>query len=501
MDGTCSSHAHERVDISTTGSRISTCTSSNDNDMLMHDIKVVTNWGQVLTFSLPAHSSLSTLSLRALREAISKQTHIAAHRIVLTHGAGEGLSTYVPDRPYIGMYVKTDAAMSAEEYDGCGFLPGQPRAEDMKEICRPMKTPRTKLFLLPGLGATSEGTYASLLSSIVAHQNVECVHVNYPGHQLGVEDGELLPTMAQLVDYIIERYDLHHMSLPWAVLGHSMGALVAYELARQMEVSNPPLYVIVAASLPPQQYMSAFDPNESDTAFVESLIQIGGVSDELVGTELFQKHLLPVLKNDRTLLANYSFDYGSNISRSQHLISAPISVLSGSDDPILSPSDMKAWSHLTSRMVQHKVFDGDHFFVRRDSHATDISSVIFNIQKAASNVFDLDVEKATMATSTTKMGPSTDFGDIASIRQGNASKDELARRHEANKTQGNVPIGFLHEGFFRRASEYPSAIAVFSLERSLTFGTLRDEALVLSEQLKSVGVAFCDENVLPPRVW
>ncbi|WP_282695407.1 thioesterase domain-containing protein [Streptomyces sp. CC208A] len=152
---------------------------------------------------------------------------------------------------------------------------------------------------------------------------------------------------------------------PYALYGHSLGALVAYTLTRALadEGAPPPLFLAVGACLPPHAttaLMSAAD------APVEQLLPLLGDLGSLPkGTTdpggLWHRSVLPVLRDDLRLakaLRQAALDPATGGP-----VNVPLLVFAGSDDPLAVPAALQEWRRWTTGPVTARTLTGDHFFV------------------------------------------------------------------------------------------------------------------------------------------
>lgn len=147
---------------------------------------------------------------------------------------------------------------------------------------------------------------------------------------------------------------------PYILFGHSMGSLIAYEMAAISEDSagNGPRLVVVSGRNPPQT-RAAWGQDAlglTDLELFEALQAVGGVPARLspsIGAKLF----MPLIRAD--LRNTISYDPGSPPRR----ISAPLLVVHGRKDPFVGPDAGAGWTRCTNgacRVVRH---DGHHFSI------------------------------------------------------------------------------------------------------------------------------------------
>lgn len=138
------------------------------------------------------------------------------------------------------------------------------------------------------------------------------------------------------------------MDEPFAFFGHSMGAGIAFELARVLE--HAPRVLIVSAARGPQYRENlARRPDPSDEELLEQLAALGGNREAL-------EIALPLLRADTRLYRNYRFVPGAAIT-------CPIAAYRGKDDPNVRSEDLASWGGLTSGRFVQREFRGGHFYL------------------------------------------------------------------------------------------------------------------------------------------
>jgi surfactin synthase thioesterase subunit len=157
----------------------------------------------------------------------------------------------------------------------------------------------------------------------------------------------LLPVMMPLLDK------------PFVLLGYSMGARIALELARRLHLQNgpKPRGLIVAAAPPPaandREPMHLLD----DAHFIEKLRSYEGTPEEILQNRELLELVVP------TLRADFALAWWENGAQAVKL-DLPLSVLGGTGDKHVTPGTLERWRDETSGEVRMREFPGGHFFIR-----------------------------------------------------------------------------------------------------------------------------------------
>ena len=227
----------------------------------------------------------------------------------------------------------------------------------------PNASARLRLLCFPYAGAG-----ASIFAGWHRHlpQDVEVACVQLPGrdarrHEAPATDFAAL--VGGLADAL--RWSL---DVPLAFFGHSMGALVGFELARELRRRRLPMPVHVCVSAHRAPHLSPLNPGERplhglpDDAFLSELQRRYGPTPELVESREFADLCLPLLRADLALCETYAY-------RPEAPLACTISAFGGSADRRVRRPQLVAWRDHTASAFDLRMFPGDHFFARRDSVA------------------------------------------------------------------------------------------------------------------------------------
>lgn len=211
-----------------------------------------------------------------------------------------------------------------------------------------------RLFCFPYSGASASIYYSW---SAMLPESIEVCPVQYPGH--GTRVGEALITeISDLVDGLSEAL-IPFWDKPFAFFGHSMGALVSFELARRLRVQNTfkPIYLFVsghnAPHLPDNQEPLHKLP---EVQFIERLRKLNGTPDDVLENQELRDLVLPILRADFQVSETYEFVPGPPFE-------TPICACGGLEDPYTSREGLEAWKEHTLGSASARMFPGDHFYL------------------------------------------------------------------------------------------------------------------------------------------
>lgn len=218
----------------------------------------------------------------------------------------------------------------------------------------PRPAARLRLVCLPYAGA---GAGAYLPWPTLLGDDVEVWTAQLPGRERRMADPPL-STMADLapplVDAIVER-----VPAPYAIFGHSMGALIGYELATRLVARGGPApqRLVVSAARPPQDNAPIGTAYRLDDAMLTRWMgDLGGVPDEVFADPDLLALILPTLRADLTVVASYR---PSTVTP----LPLPVDAVAAADDPLISPDDMAGWAACTTAGFSLTVVPGGHLYL------------------------------------------------------------------------------------------------------------------------------------------
>ena len=163
---------------------------------------------------------------------------------------------------------------------------------------------------------------------------------------------------------------------PYALFGHSMGAAVAFELARELRRRGhrQPAHLFAsglrAPHCPPAAPSIAALPDAPFLTHVQE--RYGPIAVEVLDAPDLRSLIIRVLRADLTLIDGYR-------AADEPPLECAISVLGGTEDPSVSVTELQAWSRHTTAAFDLTWISGGHFFVR-DSRRDVIEAVLQRLQ-------------------------------------------------------------------------------------------------------------------------
>jgi len=211
-----------------------------------------------------------------------------------------------------------------------------------------------RLFCFPYAGGGASA-YRGWAASLPA--DVEVCPVQLPGRESRLREPAFVrpePLVLALADVLQPLLDL-----PYAFFGHSLGALIAFELARELRRRAQPLpvHLFVSARRAPQvpaRERPIHDLPEEE--FLAELRKLKGTPEEVLQHAELMRLLGPVLRADFAVNETYAYVAGEPLDLG-------ISAFGGLGDEEVTREDLAQWSDHTRGPFRLRMLPGDHFFL------------------------------------------------------------------------------------------------------------------------------------------
>lgn len=235
---------------------------------------------------------------------------------------------------------------------------------------------RTLLFCLPYAGGSAMRVYGRWHRDLP--DNIEVVPVEFPGRGARIAEAPLTTVDAIALDVLGPLLD--RIDRPYALFGHSLGATVAFELARRLEHlhGRPATHLFVSGHRAPQlppPVDGQYDYTLPDAEFRARLRELAGTPEEVLAHDELLDLVIPILRADFEAADTYRWRPGPRLS-------CPLTVYGGADDPEAPPDSLPPWSALTSGPSEVRVLPGQHFFLH-EQQATLLKGLAADLEPAA----------------------------------------------------------------------------------------------------------------------
>ncbi len=233
-------------------------------------------------------------------------------------------------------------------------------------------SPRARLFCFPHAGGTAR-EYRGWRHHLAP--DIELVCVEPPGRAERLSE----PAYRDATRLVHDLLGVLEPSLdrPFALFGHSMGALLALELAYQLSDRGlpTPLHLFLSARPSPHTATARTETHLfEDDALWEVVDRRAAIPPAVREDQGFQELFLPLFRADMELVETYT-------PTGRAPLQIPITALGGREDDCPPPEELGEWAPYTSAGFRERVFSGGHFFLRAEER-----EIVALIEAALSSV-------------------------------------------------------------------------------------------------------------------
>jgi len=229
-------------------------------------------------------------------------------------------------------------------------------AGDSWLLSRSNPNTRLRLFCLPYAGG---GASVFRNWPVALPPEVDVCPIQLPGRETRSRERPF-DRLGPLVEALMAALE-PRLQVPFAFFGHSMGALISFEVTRALRRRGQagPVQLFVSGHRAPQ--LPDPDPPLHDLPKPELLVklaQLKGTPKEVLENPEIMEYLLPLLRNDLALCETYQYTREARLP-------CPISVFGGIDDWKTPYEVLVAWQDQTDWPCQPHLFPGHHFFLQQ----------------------------------------------------------------------------------------------------------------------------------------
>jgi medium-chain acyl-[acyl-carrier-protein] hydrolase len=222
---------------------------------------------------------------------------------------------------------------------------------------KPVNNPRLRLICFPYAGS----------GPVVFHQwpnglpqDVEVWGVRLPGRETRLREPAFtsLPPLVATVAEVLRPYT----ELPFVIFGHSMGALISFELVHYWRDHDgpQPIHLLVSGHRAPHRPPLNPTCHHADKqTFLNRLKNLGGTPAQFFALDDLVSLMLPTLRADFSVWETYKYE-------EKLPLTIPITVFGGRSDSEATETDFAAWRQHTSGQFALHMFNGGHFYFHKD---------------------------------------------------------------------------------------------------------------------------------------
>ena len=211
----------------------------------------------------------------------------------------------------------------------------------------------TRLVCFPHAGGSASFFFPV---SAALRGRFDVLAVQYPGRQDRRHE-KPVSSIPVLADHVFAALRPRLDDRPVAFFGHSMGAVVAYEVARRLEEAGRSADgLIVSGRRAPSRRRAGTVHRRDDEGIMDELRRLGGTEASLLADEDVARMILPAVRGDYRAIETYTHEPGPPLR-------CAITAFVGEEDPQVTIDEARAWAGHTAGGFELVTFPGGHFYL------------------------------------------------------------------------------------------------------------------------------------------
>jgi len=216
---------------------------------------------------------------------------------------------------------------------------------------------KMRLYCFPYAGGSATAIYTKWRRHLPTW--LELHPVEFPGRGRRINEDLLrdMPTLAGTLANELSS-ELHPSHI---FFGHSLGALVAFEVAKALVARGKPapaMLLVSGADAPTVRDDQRYSNLRSDAEVLTHLRELNGTPPEVLENQDLLALMLPIIKADFEICGNYRYASG-------RLLECPVHAFGGRLDTT-TPESLAAWSEECTGRFSLDLLEGDHFFINSE---------------------------------------------------------------------------------------------------------------------------------------
>jgi surfactin synthase thioesterase subunit len=236
---------------------------------------------------------------------------------------------------------------------------------------QPAPEAATRLVCFPHAGGSATFYYPVAQSLAPA---IDVLAIQYPGRQ-DRHTEPAVDSVHTLADLVVEEL-VGWADRPLTLFGHSMGAMLAFEVANRLQRRGiTPLGLFASGRRAPSTYRDEQVHRADDDGLIADMKRLSGTDEQVFANEDIMRMILPAVRSDYRAVETYRHRPGPPLE-------CPITALTGDSDPQVTLGEVQAWAEHTAGRFRLRTFTGGHFFL--NAHAPQVIREIADFVRAAS---------------------------------------------------------------------------------------------------------------------
>ncbi|MAT97565.1 MAG: putative thioesterase [Anaerolineaceae bacterium] len=236
---------------------------------------------------------------------------------------------------------------------------------------------RLNLFFFPHAGGGASAFYQW---SHVLPQEITSYAIQLPGRETRLRE-PLHHELSTVIDLLAGELRPYLENAPFIFWGHSMGALLAFELVRRLQQDGQPWpqrLLVSGYNAPQIPYADPKIHHLPEGDFITALEGLNGTPEAVLQDAELRELVLPIVRADFQLVETYAHEEAEPLP-------CPITVLDGVADDKTNEADLKEWQQQSTQALELFAFPGDHFFLY-DLQPKLISTVLYLLNRQLQDI-------------------------------------------------------------------------------------------------------------------
>ncbi|MDQ1815069.1 alpha/beta fold hydrolase [Massilia sp. CCM 9210] len=222
---------------------------------------------------------------------------------------------------------------------------------------QPLARPRLRLFCFAHAGGNS-ADFMAWQAQLAPDIEVCAIQLPGRGERWSEQPRIAMPLLIETLARVVAC----HADIPFVLFGHSLGAILAFEVARYCQCHGlpVPVHLVVSGCSAPAHFSGQRRDVLDDNALMDLLKQMNGTPAEVLAHKELMQLVLPMLRADFELAHTYAYSSGPRLSM-------PIIALAGTADDYAQADSFSGWRDETDAGYDQFQFSGGHFFIQERS--------------------------------------------------------------------------------------------------------------------------------------
>ncbi|MDO5521781.1 MAG: thioesterase domain-containing protein [bacterium] len=212
--------------------------------------------------------------------------------------------------------------------------------------------PKLRLYFIPHAGGSAMGYMA--MKRFISIEGLELVPLELAGRGTRIKE-PCLEAVKDTVEDLFSRIKEEIKETDYAIFGHSLGGLLAYELVKKIEKENlpEPKCIFISGRCAPFVHIPLEETTNQQE--LDRKLALHAIPKELQGNQELLQLILPILHADIKMAKDYVYMEGAQLN-------TDIYTLYGKQDLLVTKEGMEEWNQMTKKDCNCNSFEGDHFY-------------------------------------------------------------------------------------------------------------------------------------------